>query len=267
MVISYGAPITTTRRQGTGYLHVRAPDDGLQGLDRRYNLSAREIILSNRGTPDPHVSYPTDPSGLSVYRVPSVSILKTPCYEIDLTTVKEFSVPDLFRRFFGPPAPRALTRTPLNPESGLHGGEDVNCFWVSLAWDRFWATGLPVPARCEVHPMRVADIPPVLIRQYGDTPLDDLHGPSPADGRARHRDGRMVDSDRTRIEQALGRDDPKAHGRRGLIFVWESGEIGHVFNARNVQGRIQYWDEQKGNDAQFWLQPGTGVRLKFYRTN
>jgi hypothetical protein len=94
-----------------------------------------------------------------VYRVPSVSVPSTPRYEIDLTTVKEFDAPDLFTQIFGSPSPRALGLTPLNPESGPRGdpphvpgkdpraddasNEDVSCFWVALAKDRSWATGLP----------------------------------------------------------------------------------------------------------------------------
>lgn len=275
MVISYGAPITTDRHRGTAYLHVRAPDEPLVALDRRYNLSTNEIVHSNRGTGDwaaIHASYPTNASGLSAFRVPSVSVLSTPCYEIELTTVREYEAPDLFTQFFGPPSPRAV-RTPLNPQAGLsgtgggdHGNEDVNCFWVSLAQDRFWATGIPVPARCEVRAIKESEIPPVLVRRYGGHPLDDLHGPTPAAGRARHAAGEKVPSDRAHIEASLGINDPNANGRRGLVFVRQTGRsLGHVFNARNVGGRIQYWDEQGGYDSTFQLAPGQ--EIFFYRTN
>lgn len=280
LVISYGAPITTNRQQGTAYLHVRAPDDPLLALDQKYNLSEREIHLSNGRTEDPHLSYPTDASGLKPWRVPSVSVLSTPCLEIDLTTVRDYEAPDLFTQFFGPPAPRAA-RTPLNPQAGMghdptraphpnarpdDPNGDVNCFWVSLARDRFFATGIPVPARCEAQPIQDDAIPPILQRQYGDVPLDDLHGSTPAEGRARHRAGRMVPSSREGIEHALGEGDTNANGRRGLVFVREaSSPVGHVFNARNVAGRIEYSDDQQGHDPSFWFD--LPVRVSFYRTN
>lgn len=282
MVVSFGAPITTNRQNGTAYLHVRASDEPLQALDRRYNLDSREILLSNGRTPEPHTSYPTSASGLSLFRVPSVSTLSTPCWEIELTTVRDYEAPDLFTQFFGPPSPRARN-TPLNPQAGLAGdpthvpgrdpraeegpNEDMNCFWVSIAKDRFWATGIPVPARCELRPIRDEDIPTVLVNQYGDAPLDDLHGPTPGAGVARHRDGRKVESDRGRIERALGRGDPMADGRRGLVFVRDPTHhgAGHVFSARNVNGRIQYWDEQQGYDSEFRFVPG--MQFFFYRTN
>lgn len=282
MVVSYGAPITTDRRAGTGYLHVRAPDDWLPPLDRRYDFSDREIVLSNRGTPDPHMSYPTPASGLSLFRVPSVSTLSTPCWEIEVATVREYEVPDLFTQFFGPPSPRA-GRTPLNPHAGMAGdpnhvpgrrpmsdegpNEDVNCFWVAVAKDKAWATGLDIPATCESRPTDARTIREVLERQYGDVPLDDLHGPTAADGRTRHQQGRKVETDRAKIERALGRGDKGADGRRGLVFVHDpQGGPGHVFNARNVGGRIEYWDEQQGYDSEFqFFTPG--MQFRFYRTN
>lgn len=194
-----------------------------------------------------------------MYRVPGASVLSTPCYEIDLTTVKEFYAPDLFTKFFGPPSPRALRRTPFNPESGLRGdpthvpgrdpraddavNEDVNCFWVALARDQSWVTGLPVPARCESDPIKDEDIPPVLVGYYGGTTLDDRHGPTSVEGRARHRDGK----------KAIFVRDPTKH------------VVGHVFNARDVRGRIQYGDEQQGYDAEFRFVPG--MPYFFYRTN
>jgi hypothetical protein len=277
LVISYGAPITTARQQGTAYLHVRAPDDPLLALDQKYNLSDREIHFSNRRTENPHTSYPTEASGLEPIRVPGVSVLSTPCLEIDLTTVRDYEAPDLFRQFFGPPAPRAA-RTPLNPQAGMghdptdaHSNPDepnvdVNCFWVSLARDRFFATGIPVPARCEARPIQSGAIPPILERQYGDVPLDDLHGPTAAEGRARHRAGQKAPSSRESIEHALGEGDARANGRRGLVFVREpSSRVGHVFNARNVAGRIEYSDDQQGHDPSFWFD--LPVRVSFYRTN
>jgi hypothetical protein len=274
MVIGFGAPIMPDRLDGTAYLHVRSPDDPVPALDRRYALG-HEVLLSARDTPDPHLWYPRDESGLSQFRVPGVSILRTPCYEVDVTTIQEFEAPNLFTRFFGPVNPQR-PRGRLNPESGLHGDEDdYNCFWVSLAQDREWATGLPVPARCEARPIDGGDIPAILRQWYGGHPVDDLHGGRVGAGRARHAAGEKVRSSPSRIAAALGEGDPAADGRRGLVFVrppprrGPDGRVtvpaGHVFNVRNVRGRIDYWDEQRGFDpAPFFFVPGAAVH--FYRT-
>lgn len=283
-IITYGTPIVADRRRGTAYLHVRAPDDPVIAMDRRYNFSQSEILLANRGTSDPHQSYWTDRSGLSTYRVPRVSTLRTPCYEIDLTTLEEFSAPNLFRRFFGPTDPRQARGTRLNP--GWTGSPIaapvVNCFWASLAQDREWRTGLPIPAQCEAAPIKPGDIPPILARQYGGRLVDDLHPAdrptldrpydSPKnDGAARHRAGTPVKSSRNEIERLLPR------GGQGVIFAalpdpndptkMDTKGTGHIFNVRRHQdGRFEYQDAQTGQDPTFWFGI-PDLHVFFYRTN
>ena len=271
-VITYGAPIVTERHRGTGYLHVRAPDDPLIGLDRRFDFSSTEILFSNRRTPDPHKSYWTDASGLSLYRVPSVSTLRTPCFELDLTTLEEFSAPNLFERFFGPtPDPRRAT-TPLNPGWPRSPIADpvVNCFWVAMAQDQAWEHGLRVPARCEARTVRTSEIPPQLSVRYGGRNVDDLHGPTPADSLHRHTIGEPVRSSRQQIESTL------PPGGRGIVFVrlpdpHNPSEVdprqgGHVFNVRRLaNGDFEYRDAQTGQNPTFWFNT-PDLHVFFYRT-
>jgi Papain fold toxin 1, glutamine deamidase len=264
-VISYGAPITVDRTAGTSYLHVRAPDDTIIGLDRRFNLNEREVIFSNRGVGIPHFSYPKPESGLDLFRVPAVSSLRTPCYEIDINTLEEFEAPNLFRRFFGAPHPWQTSRTPANPgRDRLPIDHEMNCFWVALAQDQSWARGMPFPAQCEMKPMKSGDIQRVLQRWYGDKPINDRHGPTPQHAQERQRAGYPVPyTNRDKVERALA-----APGSRGLVFAWDAHapqKIGHVFNVRNTNGTIEYYDGQQGTDASFWFAPG--MSFSFYRTN
>jgi hypothetical protein len=268
-VISYGAPVTESSWPGTSYVHVRAPDDPILKIQRRILLSERQYVESNKGTADPHRSYATAESGLSLFRVPTVSTLKTPCFELDLRTIERFGAPNLVERvreFYRPLDPRQVQRAPLNPHQPIDPDTPkYNCFWVALAKDREWATGIHVPARCETQPADNDVVDAVLWRRYGGRQLDDGHGPSVADGIARHADGYPVPfSNQRKIERALG-----APGRRGLVFVYDKTNpdgAGHVVNARNVGGRFEYYDAQSGHDAAFWFHdPNAG--FKFYRTN
>ncbi|HVW03449.1 MAG TPA: hypothetical protein VHB78_00510 [Vicinamibacterales bacterium] len=268
-VISYGAPVTESSWPGTSYLHVRAPDDPILNIQRRILLSARQYVRSNAGTADPHRSYASPESGLSLFRVPTVSTLKTPCFEIDLRTIERFGAPNLvdrFREIYGPLDPRQVHRAPLNPHQPIDPDTPkYNCFWVALAKDREWASGIPVPARCENGTADNDVVESVLWRRYGGRTLDDGHGPSAADGIARHADGYPVPfSSQRKIEHALA-----TPGSRGLVFVYDKRNpngAGHIVNARNLGGRFEYYDEQSGHDASFWFHdPNAG--FKFYRTN
>jgi hypothetical protein len=76
-------------------------------------------------------------------------------------------------------------------------------------------------------------------------------------------------SSKQHIEQVLGAAEGGLDGRgaRGLVF-WKSrpGErIGHVFNARNDNGHIRFWDAQGPCDYSGMFGPGT--EISFYRTN
>ena len=96
---------------------MRNLGDPVAGSDRRYRLTGRDILISKEGTPgDPfgpygsHNNYDKDSSGLGGYNnLPRVSTVTPPCYEIDLTTLQGFRVPDLVSRVTGtsrcPPGP------------------------------------------------------------------------------------------------------------------------------------------------------------------
>lgn len=262
-VISYGAPIIAGRTPGTSYQHVRALDDPLIALDRVFNLSAADIVLANRRSADPHQCYPEPESGLSVYRVPAVSTLKTPCYELDLTTLEEFEAPNLFSVFLGAPNRRTVSRTPVNPgRDRLPIDLEVNCFWAALAQDRLWRTGVPIPARCELRPMTSPDIQAALARWHGHKRIDDGHGQDRARALQRHWDGEPVATDRATIEHTL------PVGGQALIFVRDAMNPhaqGHVFNARRIdRTTMEYLDGQQGTDATFRFAPGYNFWM--YRT-
>jgi hypothetical protein len=120
-------------------------------------------------------------------------------------------------------------------------------------------------------PITDSDIPVVLQRWFGGKPLDDLHGRDSRglSGAERHRRGERILSSKQHIEQALDSAEGGLDGRgaRGLVF-WKSrpGErTGHVFNARNDNGHIRFWDAQGPCDYSGMFGPGT--EISFYRTN
>jgi pimeloyl-ACP methyl ester carboxylesterase len=280
-VITYGAPITAPRQDGTQYLHVRAQHDPIPALDRYYELSPI-FVLSERGTDmwnpltSPNGSHNYYPQSLRLAgrALPPLPLLRAPCLEVYLETLRQYRAPDGFSRIFATPTgsyPATVSTSPRNPDQCRN-----NCFWVSLAQDMVYAVGLDNDlrfwGRCEPAPIADSDIPVVLQRWFGGKPLDDLHGYDPATrltGAERHRRGEKVLSSKQHIEQVLGAAEGGLDGRgaRGLVF-WKSrpGErVGHVFNARNDNGRIRFWDAQGPCDYSGMFGPGT--EISFYRTN
>jgi hypothetical protein len=263
-VVTYGAPISVPKQPRTSYLYIRAKDDPLQGLDRVYDLSS-DVLTTSPGTGNPliapnggHFIYDKPQSGLDLIRVPRVSTLTTTCWELDLTSLQEFAAPNLFTRIFGAPQSAGPSSTPNNPDKGM-----FNCFWVSLAQDRAWATGKPFWAQPDQTSMASAAIPPVLQRWYGTPPKDDFQGPTAQAGLDRSRNGQPAQSSEAGIQKALQMAGP---GGRGLVFVRDpNSNIGHAFNARNVNGTVHFWDAQIGADGSNEFQAGRQVF--FYRTN
>jgi hypothetical protein len=136
----------------------------------------------------------------------------------------------------------------------------TNCFWASLAYDQTratwrleWAAASP-----PVHGRTITD---TLRNAFGNRQLDPHHGPL---GTLALRLGIPMPSSRAQIEQALmTAADPRA---RGLVFVRESGQMGHVFNAFKHEGQVYFYDAQIGAYANPMHFPA-GADVFFYRTN
>jgi hypothetical protein len=117
-VISYGAPILTRELPGTNFLHVRAKDEPLQALDQQYVITKGKILLSNPGTgnffgPDgSHNNYDKPSSGLNQHGLPQVFTLATECYDIDLTTMRQYEAPTALNRVVGKPNCQSTQNSP-----------------------------------------------------------------------------------------------------------------------------------------------------------
>lgn len=278
-VVSYGAPITAERETTTNYLHVRATDEPLQALDRKFNLggdTSNRIVRCHPGRGFPfeapdgsHHVYDKPESGLGSLPVPSfqglgpssapASAVRTACYEIDPASLVEVPAPDWLTRLL---APRTAVDTrsppPHNPEWGL-AGSDYNCFWVSLAQDNDWREDRAAWAHCSARPIFSREVSQVLERTYGHLTINDGHGPSSTAAQNRQRKGIPVEiHNREQLEKTLSAADSQA-----LLFVRHPGG-GHVINVRRQQGRLDYWDAQGGFDGRMWTwQP---LNTYVYRT-
>ena len=144
---------------------------------------------------------------------------------------------------------------PLNPQLG-----STNCFPVALAQDLRWRTGKlePIPP---TRLMSADEIIKVLREFYGKAkPKDPLHGPAgmtPGTRMMATRQGIPVTSSQQLIEQSL----PK--GGQGLVFIKRADGTNHVFNVRNHNGRVEFWDSQVDMPASFQ----NVTETYFYRTN
>ena len=272
-VITFGSPASAWKHQGTDYLHLRERHDPVPALDRHYDLTSVRLftsarkVSSNPWDPDgAHLVYDKTGSGLEHAPLPSIKGIKGSCLEVDLRTLVRKEAPDYFTRAFTRPANHTFAgATPRNPDIGF-----VNCFWVSLAQDRYWRTGIPYYAQCEPEPISPEERTAVLVRQFGGLYLDDGLGPTPRDAMQRHHEGRMQFTSRAELERALLRIGTRPDGHfvstGGLVHVQEPGaKVGHVFNVRlKANGALEYADAQTPLDPRRLFGPATEVF--YYRT-
>jgi hypothetical protein len=276
-IITYGAPVTADKVKGVAYYHVREKRDPVPALDRKYDLTDVHTVDAPGASQNladavnVHTAYhlPLMNYGPNGDFLPATlrRTLKSQCFELQVDTVRRYLTPNLFTRIVDGDRDdnpkRDGRRTPRNPDKGT-----TNCFWVSLAQDRFWGEKIPYTAACERAPTDEEEIERVLARQYGGKPISDLHGiDKPEEGFQRHAMGIPVPSSRAQIEAALKAAGP---GSRGLIFVkMAPGMDGHAFNVRlrANDGTIEYWDGQGGFKGDFWLNPLVeNHKVYFYRT-
>ncbi len=132
-VICFGGPMVGDPQPGTNYLHVRAQDEPLVALDKRYVLNRSDQILRSnwgRGVPfspdGAHFSYDKPFSGLGQVPMPQVSTLTSRCFELDLTTMQHFAAPDLMSRVLQRPgcssAPAKPVACHFSPKAPLSQG-------------------------------------------------------------------------------------------------------------------------------------------------
>jgi len=272
-VITYGSPVSESKQAGTAYLHLRERRDPVPAMDRGYDLTAVRLFDAGPAVStnpfDPtgaHLIYDKVESGLQHMAVPAIPGLRTPCLEVDVTALVRKPAPDYFTRMFTRPANYAFkTVTPRNPDVGF-----VNCFWVSLAQDRYWREGLPYYAMCEAAPIDAEHMRIVLVDQFGGRHLDSGLGPDSKAAIARQDSGVITHTTRKELERALLRVGTRPDGRLtstgGLVFVKAPGtSVGHVFNVRlKLNGTIEYVDAQAPVNPLDHFLPGADVA--YYRT-
>lgn len=272
-VITFGAPVSTSKHGETQYLHLRERRDPIPAVDRQYDLTAVRLFSAQRRVSsqpwDPdgaHLVYDKAGSGLETMALPPIEGINGHCLEVDMKTLVRRDAPQYFTRMFTRPAnQRFAGLTPRNPDMGFS-----NCFWVSLAQDRYWREGIPYYAMCEKGPIPPAERDAVLVRQYGGLDLDDALGPTPADAIRRHRNGQFAFTTRAGLEAALLRTGMQSAGaltgNGGIVHVQQPGaKIGHVFNVRlKPNGTIEYTDAQAPVNPMDHFKPDTEVF--YYRT-
>jgi hypothetical protein len=264
-VISFGAPTSARKTTGVSYLNVRDRQDPIPMMDRVYDLSTVKLIDAGGGKIlDPWVAhgiYARPQSGLINAGVPMSPALKEPCLEVDMTSLERYDTPTYFTRAFSAPQNPVIANnpTPRNPDIGL-----VNCFWVSLAQDRYLAEGLPYFAQCERGAPSWAEIERTLANEYGHKMLDDHMGVSPAAAISRHQIGRFGETTESDLYRALGRMGP---GARGIVVVeGPDKKVSHAFNVSvNEKNVPEFFDAQLSVDGRKYFYPS--ARVLFYRTN
>jgi hypothetical protein len=163
-----------------------------------------------------------------------------------------------FSKIFGEGPPGA--KGPINIARGGN-----NCFNVALAAAKRWMTGKPyvalntnpheslfdpVTGKIDFADVGVGydHIYKVLKKKFGGgAAKNPFHGG--LKGLKSHQEGWPVQSSQKKIESAMRVSGDKS---QGLVFV-DAGEgtAGHVFNVRNNNGKIEFWDFQAEPPVQY----------------
>lgn len=131
------------------------------------------------------------------------------------------------------------------------------CFPTALAQDRLWASGENLNIR-GVYPngqqdmrMGSGDIMKTLQRQFGGPAAQPNPALTPPQRLAIQQGVPLPVSSVADIERVL---TAGGAGSRGLVFFRQNANaMGHVFNARNVNGAIEFWDAPNQWDGRNWF--------------
>jgi hypothetical protein len=225
-----------------------------QNLLEFFNLpeAQRNQILTQSAS-DAANLFKSDPARFFGEQAPNV-IPAEKGIQLAKTAAANLRAVNLFAQKFGNFA-AVLKGTKFNPAQCM-----TNCFWTSLAYDETRATW-KLSWAASSPPIDGRSITDVLRRAFGSKGIDPYHGPL---GTLAHRLRIPVPSSKGQIERAL--QTAADADARGLVFVREPGQVGHVFNAFKHNGQVYFYDAQIGVYAnpQYFR---ANAEVFFYRTN